>query len=852
MPTLLPASKRWIVWFCFFFSGLSGLLYEVIWVRQFEVVFGASTYAVGAVLTAFMGGLGLGSWAASQKADGSKNPLRAYGWLETVIGLYAWVFPFLFHLAYQLYIPLEIHFALTPFASLMIRFIAAVLLLLIPTACMGATLPFLSKVIVRDEQQGGWDVGKLYGVNTVGAVLGVLLAGFALIPLLGELKTTWGAACLNLILGAAALFLSRDLFAKSKPELKPRFVPKSKRSPWVTLAIFLTALSGFSAMVYETCYNRILAMTLGGSVYAFSTMLATFLVGISLGALVVSSCGILFKKNLETKLAGVLAGAGLTALGTGFLFDRLGYFFFWLTELLGHFGWDVGQSQRTIQFFVSAAVMMPTALFLGGAFPLILKLGTVSLKEGGRWVGRVYSWNTLGAILGSFTAAFLLVPFVGLQTALTLGALLHLAGALIVVLFRIKISSFFRLSFFAAGLLGLFILLSFLPSWNRHRMAIGPYVQVSFLSETAPIHPAIDGRVDMTNLLFYREGVATTVTVEKNLARNTLFLSNNGKPEASTYGDLPTQQLIAELPLFWFESTRLRPARQGLLIGLASGISAGAALQHSLDQLTVVDIEPFMPQAAALFQDYNFAVLADPKFKFVSDDGRHYLKTHPRQFDVIISEPSNPWLSGVSNLFTRESFETAQDSLTPDGVFCQWVQIYEMKLEDVKTIVRTFHSVFPNTYVFATPPKKGEKTPGADLILLGSSRPLNPRLSALDQVVREPKIQAAIKRIGLEQSGDLLSLLRLGPSDVSSFEGKGPLNLDDNALIEFSAPLSFYRNTYYEDLMEVRKYQTDPTQWVSTQNHAELKKLLLRISSDLYPYWRRDLAVEYRDRANHL
>jgi spermidine synthase len=414
-----------------------------------------------------------------------------------------------------------------------------------------------------------------------------------------------------------------------------------------------------------------------------------------------------------------------------------------------------------------------------------------------------------------------------------------------------------RVPAWAGGVGAVFLFLYFLPSWNQHRLSIGPYNGVIFLAQNPHFRLSVDERLKSADLLYYREGVASTVTVEKNKRSSNLVLANNGKPDASSLDDLPTEQLIPQLPLLWFECSRRRPAHRAALIGLASGISAGAALRHSLDQLTVVELEPSMSQAASLFRDSNFNVLADPKFRLVTDDGRHYLKLHPGEFDAVISEPSNPWISGVSNLFTRESFQTARNALTQEGVFSQWVQIYEMRPEDFKTIVRTFHSVFPYTYVFGTygfdnPTQFEGKNHGLDLILVGAAQPLVPDMEIMDRVIREEKLQKALERIGIQESGDLISLLRLGPSEVSKFEGEGPLNGDDNALIEFSAPLNLYKDTRQENLKELYKYQEDPTSQVGTKSKAELKKILLRVASEFDLYWKKDLADQMRDRARHL
>ncbi|HUO57718.1 MAG TPA: fused MFS/spermidine synthase [bacterium] len=848
MP-LEPRNKIAAIWFCFFLSGFSGLIYEVVWVRQFELVFGTGTYAVGAILTAFMAGLSLGGLAGG-KADKALQPLKIYGWLEISIGVYALLFPTFFKFVQSFYLFLETQRSLSVFESQIIRFLSAFALLILPTTMMGATLPFLSKVVSREPADHRWSVGRLYGVNTAGAVLGVLFSGFWILPHFGQARTLFAAAFLNLGLGAAVLWLNQNsgIHFQNFSPWKTKTPPESQ-TPW-NLALIIAALSGYSAMTYESCYNRVLAMTLGGSVYAFTTMLATFLAGLGFGALAVTGFWSFFQKKTGAWLAAILVLAGVTALFTGFIFDRLGYLFLWLYQTASSFGFELAQSQRVIQFFVSAAVMMPTALFLGSVFPLAIQMDPSNRI--GHWVGKVYSWNTLGAIGGAFLASFIFIPLLGIELTLLTGAFAHLAAGVWLGTSLLHSSRQGRWIWVTVILAGVLLLFSFLPGWNLHRMAIGPYLQIKYLRGDLPFAHFIDGRVEGTDLLFYREGVSTTVTVEKNRATGSIFLSNNGKPEASSSTDLATQHLLSDLPLLWFASSRGRQVRQAAVIGLASGITSGAALQHPMDQLTTVELEPFMLPAAALFHQYNFQVLENPKFQLVLDDGRHFLEIHPGKFDVIISEPSNPWISGVSNLFTRESFETSHRGLTDGGVFCQWVQVYEMKLSDLKAIVRTFHSVFPNTYLFGVPPRPGEKAPASDVVLLGSVQPLRPSLPRFDELIKGPRIERSLDQIGIHESGDLVSLLRMGPVEISKFEKAGPLNTDDNALIEFSTPLSLYEETYYDDMMEIRKYQCDPTAEISGGSKADLKRLMRRVSEDLFPYWRRDLAIQLREKAERL
>jgi spermidine synthase len=269
--------------------------------------------------------------------------------------------------------------------------------------------------------------------------------------------------------------------------------------------------------------------------------------------------------------------------------------------------------------------------------------------------------------------------------------------------------------------------------------------------------------------------------------------------------------------------------------------------------LDVIELEPFMPQAATLFNEFNFNVLSDPKFHFIADDARHYFRVTRQKYDVIISEPSNPWLSGVSNLFTRECFEIGKRALNPDGVYCQWLQIYAMKPEDVKAVCRTFGSVFPYVYVFGVPPREGEERPVPDLFLLGSGREMKPDIPYMEKVMGEARLKAALKRIHVEEAGDLVSMLRMGPQETNDFSAGAPMNTDDNGLVEFSAPLHLYDgDCYVSNMMAIRNYQPDPTDEVDAGNNPTLKRLLLRVSNDLKPYWGSDFAEDLKKEAEGL
>jgi spermidine synthase len=657
------------------------------------------------------------------------------------------------------------------------------------------------------------------------------------------------AASANGLLGLAALGLGM-VFSQKKSSPPVQESPNKPLQASLRAALVVAGLSGVAAMMDEVGYNRVLCMVLGGSAYAFSAMLTAFLTGLSAGSYVFSK-GKTVGSSAVRRLAAAQVGLGVVVLLTAYTFDRLWLLFMELAKAGDHFHLDLDQWQKGIQFLVAFGVLFPTAFLSGAVFPLVLKADPGFGKNPAGKVGRIYGANTLGAILGALLASLALIPWVGVQKTLEAGVCLNFlaAGLLLISQWR---PGFKKVFWPAFGLMLVLppVLWAVLPIWNRHNLAVGPFFQAISASDYIP---DFRQRLAESELLYYREGLVNTVTVENAPEFNTLVLSNNGKVEASSVGDLPTEQLVSHIPLLWRECTLQKPADKVAVIGLASGITAGSVLPHNPSQLDVVDLEPFMPQAAAFFKDFNFQILTDPHFHFIADDARHYFRLAPQKYDVIISEPSNPWLSGVSNLFSREFFEIGKRGLAEGGVYCQWVQIYGMQTSDVKAICRTFSSVFPYVYLFGIPPATGDVKPVPDLVLLGSLSPLKPHIPYMEKAVRSAELQKALGRIDVAEAGDLVSMLRMGPQEVTDFcEGAG-LDTDDNGLIEFSAPLHLYDgDCYVANMMEIRKFQPDPTDYVEPESPAVLKKLLRRVAADVQDYWGNDFAASLRKRAEAL
>ncbi|HEX2227473.1 MAG TPA: fused MFS/spermidine synthase, partial [Candidatus Binatia bacterium] len=724
--------------FCFFFSGAAGLLYQVVWTRMLTQIFGNTTYAIATVLSAFMAGLAIGSYIFGKIADRGKNDFLLYGILEAGVGIYGFAVPWLFTLAQKLYGPIfglnETH----PFLFNLVLFALSFVLLVFPTLLMGATLPVLSRFYVRSFAQFGRRVGDLYATNTLGAVIGCAAAGFLFIPTLGMRATVYLAAAVNLVI--AVLIVVVDRLREKEPQhvlsdaaveqaaVVPAAAPAPEASSslrWVVLISF--ALSGFASLVYENAWTRALTLVIGSSIYSFTTMLVTFLIGLALGGFIYAR----FMGEREARLStfGVVElWVGLAALATIPLFERLPLIF---VRLLHGFG-DTFSVFLYLQVFLSALVMFIPTVLLGMTFPLVARLFTQSLYRVGSGVGISYSANTVGAVLGAFAGGFILIPNIGVQNSIIFGVVMNLAIGCWLVLSDTRLAPLPRYSLGAAAMLVAVAVPLRMPRWDRHILTSG----VTIYNDRYESLPSDSLRIEemkRDDVLFYKEGLTTTVSVHRITGSEYIYFKSNGKIDGS-YGDALSQLMTSYIPMM------LHPkAEQALTIGLGSGMSAKAlATFKTLKEIEVIEIEPAMIEASKFFdrawvavpalpenvkfptddsesrvwyneaekrlyykgvmeeeertrlmklsedKDYRGAidklyrharhsrhssVLEDPRVRTIPTDGRNYILATPKYYDVITAEPSNPWIAGIANLYTREFYDVIKSKIKDDGIF---------------------------------------------------------------------------------------------------------------------------------------------------------------------------------------
>ena len=540
------------------------------------------------------------------------------------------------------------------------------------------------------------------------------------------------------------------------------------------------SLSGFISMIYEVAWSRTLSLLVDSSVYGFSIMLTTFLVGIALGSY-------FFSNKVDTLThqgftwAWLQIGIGIFAFLSLVFFQELPYWYLLLYRSLG----KSINLLLTGKFLLAFFIMLAPTLFMGAIFPLTIKIYTSNLKQVGRMVGNVYTINTLGCILGSFAGGFFLIPLLGIRNTILLGIGLNLLlGVYLLILTAAPRPSLKWVAAPAVFLLTLIILL-FPPAWKAPLMVSGVYIYAHNFQNTS--HQQLMAMYEPNNepLLFYKEGHTCTISVHKSRRTGTVYMKSNGKVEASTKGDMPTQVLVAHLPML------LAPhLDEVLVVGMGSGVTVGSVTPFPAKKITLVELEEAVIQGSRFFDEVNNQPLKDPRLTLRVADARNYLLVTPDQFDVIISEPSNPWMAGVANVFTQEFFRLGYHKLKPAGVFCQWLQLYKISPESFKTVLTTFHSVFPYVYVFQPQEK--------DLVMVGFKQRPDLSLTRIKERMDWRPVQQDLERIGVTDLENLLSRFTMGPVEVAAVTRGGILNTDDNALIEFSTPKTLFAET--EDL----------------------------------------------------
>jgi spermidine synthase len=716
----------------FFVSGFSGLIYESVWSHYVKLFLGHAAYAQTLVLVVFIGGLALGAWIVSRMAERLRNPLRLYAMVELATGLLGLMFHGIFSIAidwgYATLLPTacEQSSAFCP-----AQWGLAAALLAPQSILLGATFPLMSSAVLRlSNEQPGHDIASLYFLNSLGAVLGVLASAFLLIPSVGLPGALQTAGTANVVLAAAAYLLS----SVAPPSLaiapvQPPADARERDSSRLLTALLATALlTGLSSFIYEIAWIRMLSLVLGASTYSFELMLATFILGLALGGLWVRRYVDMLGNSVRF-LAFVQIAMGIAAAATIPLYNGAFDLMAWMLSAVARTdgGFVIFNLTSTL---IALLVMLPATFCAGMTLPLIT-YRLLRSQSGERSLGLVYAVNTLGSIVGVIVAVHLLLSALGLNGTLLVGAAIDvLLGVVLLIWMRTpgrRIASFGPA---LAGLLALAVV--------ANVFQIDPRRSASGVFRTGGARLSLK-----TNTLYHRDGKTATVDViDEDGFR---LIRTNGKSDASITmkegrgpsRDEYTMVLLGALPLGH------RPdAKSAALIGFGSGMSTSVVLSSpTIQRVDTVEIEPSMVEGAKIFRPWVDAAFDDPRSHIVIDDAKSYFARGRNKYDIIVSEPSNPWVSGVSSLFTEEFYARLATYLNDGGVLSQWLHTYEMDTETLSSILAAVSKTFPEFTIYTSI--------DADIIII--ARKGGPAGSFDASVMQYPKLKPLLERLEIRE-----------------------------------------------------------------------------------------------------
>jgi spermidine synthase len=769
-----PTRKALVVLALFFCSGATALVYEVIWAKYLSLMFGSTIYAQTVVLAVFMGGLALGNRIFGGWADKLRRPIRAYGLVEMVIGIYAFAFPVLNGLADYLFVQLGAGLVDRSGILLVIKGCLSLALLLGPTVLMGGTLPLMAAWLQHNTGDAARRSARFYSVNSLGAVAGAGSGGFLLIPNLGLEAALQLTAFGNVVIGGIAFLLGREEESSAStkgPTPAPAREDNSRAFlPW---AVGIVAVTGAVSMGLEVLASRALALIFGSSLQAFAIVLMAFILGIGLGSAWIAGSGRKFIAH-EKLIVLLLVAAGAWVTLLVFNIER------WV---------DVYRIVRTgiartttgyvyNQFFtgvVALGVLGLPAAWIGSVLPLMIRAHSGQEALLGKEVGKLLTWNTLGAVVGTLLTGFVLMPALGLRNAFAILALALSVLALIVA----------RRLRWPAGTIGATVaifLAGLLPfvggeGW-RHVMSSGMFRS----RELEFDRQAMAQRKQHIKLLFYKDAPDATVSVEESdgaLGPVHLALRINGKVDATSGMDLSTQLLCAHLPML------MKPdARDVFVLGLGSGVTAGGLLMHPVERVDVAENCAPVVESAKFFENWNRRVVNHPKTRLWREDARTVLKLRPQLYDVIINEPSNPWTVGVGSVFSREYYELAARRLKPGGLVIQWFHVYEMQDSIVDLVLRTFSSVFPYTEVW--------DAAAGDILIIGSMQPWRTDAEVFRPGFAVEAVRSDLAGIGIHSPEQLLARQLASQRTGFAIASDGPMESDLFPQLEHIAPQAFF------------------------------------------------------------
>jgi len=797
------------IYFLFLFSGIASLIYQIVWIRMLTLVFGHTIYSVSVVLSAFMAGLGLGSYLWGRTIDKTGKPLLVYGKIEILIGISAAFLSFLLSNFSPIYGWLHHWLPNLFFLVVALKTVLAFLLVLIPTIFMGATLPVMCKYFATEEANLGQQVGYLYSINTLGAAAGCLFAGYFLIGFFGVLETALVAAGINLLIGLVCIVV----FKKSEPGFTCGFgLPKpasvslqldKENSLWLVISF----LCGFTALAYEVVWTRLLVFGIGSTVYSFSMMLANFLFGITVGGLLFVP---FFKRKINFRLLLTLFQFGI---GLYLIFSL--YQSNWiLSSFIRPFLWDT-------EFWInmrnaSALMFVPTVLF-GMSFPVLTHLVTKGSQDIGSSLGIVYGMNTFGGIVGSIVAGYLLLPNLGSQQTLVCLSMLNFLSGMLLFATSSLFTGFIRKGAAISLSCLLFLFLLKMPN---------DLLKQIFMRDTS-------GKTNPEQLIYLEEGLTTTVAVfddNRSGFKSKRLILNGVNMSADNMDSRKYMTLLSYIPLLLVENPK-----NVLVICFGTGLTAGAAGAYpGINLVDSVDISPGVFRAGKFFKATNHNVMNNPKVKKIVQDGRQHLLTTSTSYDVITAEPPPPINAGSVNLYTREYYELTKRALKPGGIVSQWIPLHSQAETHVYQNFRTFYESFP--YVMAWYPVRKE------LILIGSDQPINLEFQGIEQRLQNPVINKIMRDIDFGTPYSFLGSIWFLKKELKNLGSGQHVISDNNPSLEFY--LNFPKSISIDG---IEKIVTNRASFEDVWGEITKSSLSLsKVEKDIFKkYWDSRLKTDY-------
>lgn len=800
--------QRGLVLLALFLSGLAGLMHEVVWAKLLANLTGSTAKAHAVVLGVFMGGLAVGAVLFGKRSDKRERPLMVYVVLEVLIGLYCIALPWLTDAAGALYENLAAATFEQPGLKTVLRLFLSLAVITIPAVMMGGTLPVLARYLVQEVAQTRKAVASLYALNNIGAVIGSGVAGFYLLPEYGIYGSLVAASSLNFV--AAAMVWLAD--ARTTPNAPPteHEAPPSEHYTrgQFTATLWALALAGFAAMGYEIVYLRIIALGFGSSTFSFTVMLMCFITGIGLGSGIISLINV---RRPMALLAVSQLGVIATVLLSTYVVDHLPY---WVssmrTELLV---WPddltelhaTGEMEHGFEKFLGwqalicfLMLILPTML-IGMGFPLVSQIQARSAASIGGTVGSTYAWNTIGNVLGVTVTSLFLMPNLGIDGALHFNIGLNFAAALLLLFAAKEFPLLERGLALAATAAVVVYYATSMSHWSytlnhaeghlrlrrplpaqyaENALVRSRYPATSFEAWKAKHIRDADPKKDgWDDFRLYEDADATVMGVRRD--RNAAIFINS-KGDASTGPlDMITFVLSGHLPMLFNPD-----AKDVMVIGHGSGVTTGAMSLHpSVERIDVVEISGAVLKADELFKPFNHDVLANPKTHVYLDDARTFLRTVPRKYDLIVSQPSNPWIAGIGSLFTDDFYRDCKARLNPGGVMMVWFHHYEQSStkgdnQAIELIIRTINSEFPYVQAFLSH--------AGDVIGLASMEPIKPDFARMEERFDLPQIRQDLGRVTCFNLIGVLAYHGMSPERFRKMASPdGPLNTDDHQLLEY-------------------------------------------------------------------